>query len=179
MLSKIVLVLGVLIAVFVIVVALQPADYRIERSAVISAPAEVVFSHVNDLHKWQEFSPWAKIDPAAKSSYEGPVAGPGAVFRWSGNSQVGEGRMTITDSRPHEFVRFRLDFVRPFEGTSEAEFAFKPETRGTTVTWSMSGKNNFVAKAMCLFMDQDKMIGGEFEKGLASLRVIAESAPAS
>lgn len=179
MFAKILLAVGVLVAVFVLVVSLQPSNYRIERSAVIAAPASAVFAHVNDLHKWQEFSPWAKIDPNAKIAYEGPVAGPGAIFTWSGNNQIGEGRMTITETRPHELVRFRLDFVRPFEGTSDAEFTFRPDSRGTVVTWSMSGKNNFIGKAMCLFMNQDKMIGGEFEKGLASLRAITEGAPAS
>ncbi|MSU69418.1 MAG: polyketide cyclase [Opitutaceae bacterium] len=176
MLKKILIALAVIIAGFLIIVALQPADYRVARSATISAPPAVVFAQVNDLHKWQEYSPWAKLDPAAKNTFEGPPAGTGAVFAWAGNADVGEGRMTITESRPDNLVRFKLDFVKPFASTATAEFAFQPAGNQTAVTWSMSGRKNFVSKAVCLFMNMDKMLGGDFEKGLANLKLLSEAA---
>jgi hypothetical protein len=159
-----------------VVVALQPADFRVTRSATIAAPPEAVFPHVNELKKWEAWNPWGKLDPAMKLTYEGPATGVGAAYAWVGNNQVGEGRMTITESRAHEFVRFKLDFFKPMAGTSEAEFTFKPQGNQTEVAWTMTGKNNFIAKAMCLFMSMDKMIGGQFEKGLGDLKSMAEAA---
>jgi carbon monoxide dehydrogenase subunit G len=175
MLKKILAVIAVILVVFVIIVALQPADFHVARTATVATPAEAVFAQVNDLKKWEAWSPWVKLDPAMKQTYEGPASGIGAVSRWAGNNQVGEGSMTITESRPHELIRFNLEFIKPMAGTSMAEFSFKPEGNQTTVTWSMSGKNNFIAKAMCLFMNMDRMVGGEFEKGLSSLKSIAEA----
>jgi hypothetical protein len=177
MIKKILLAVAALIVIFVIVVALQPSDYRVSRTANIAAPAADVFAQVNDFHNWEAWSPWAKLDPNAKAIFEGPKAGQGAVFKWSGNSEVGEGSMTVTESTPAERIRIKLDFVKPMEGTSNVEFTFKPRGTGTDVTWTMFGQNNFIGKAMCLFMDQDKMLGGYFEKGLANLKSAVESAP--
>ena len=179
MLKKILIIIGVIVVVFVIVVALQPADYRVERTATVAAPAERVFAQVNDLKKWEAWSPWVKIDPTMKQTYEGPASGTGAISRWAGNNQVGEGSMTITESRPNELVRFRLDFVKPFEGTATADFTFRPQGKQTVVAWTMAGENNFIAKAAGLFMDCDKMIGEQFEKGLADLKKLAESPTAT
>jgi uncharacterized protein YndB with AHSA1/START domain len=176
MLKKILIVLAVIVVAAVVVVALQPAEFRVTRSATIAAPPEAVFAQVNDLHKWEVWSPWAKLDPAAKNSYEGPAAGVGAAFAWSGNDQVGEGRMTITESRPNELIRFRLDFMKPFKSTNGSEFTFKPEGNQTVVTWTMFGKNTFVSKAMHLCVDCDKMLGGYFEKGLAQIKSVTELA---
>ena len=176
MLKKILLVIAVIVVVFVISVALQPAEYHVARTATIAAPAEVVFAHVNELKKWDAWSPWVKIDPTMKQTYEGPASGTGAISRWAGNNQVGEGSMTITESRPNELIRFNLEFIKPMAGTSTTEFSFKPEGNQTTVTWSMSGRNNFIAKAMCLFMNMDKMVGGQFETGLAQMKLIVEAA---
>lgn len=176
MIKKILLGLAALLVVFLIVVAMQPADFRVARSKTISAAPAVVFAQVNDLHKWEAWNPWGKIDPAMKLTYEGAPAGVGAVYKWVGNSEVGEGRGTITESRPNELVQLRLDFIKPFAGTSTAEFTFKPEGNATVVTWSMSGKNNFIAKAICLFVSMDKMIGGQFEKGLADMKTASEAA---
>ena len=174
MLKKILIGLLVLVAGFLVVVAFQPADYRVSRSAVISAPPEVVFAQVNDFHNWNAWSPWAKMDPNAKVSYEGAAAGPGAIFRWAGNMEIGEGSMTITNSRPSDQIQIRLDFIKPFAGTGNAEFTFKPQGDQTLVTWTMAGKNNFIAKAVGLFIDCDKMIGDNFEKGLAAMKTVAE-----
>ncbi len=177
MLKKILLGLAVIVVIFVIVVATRPSEFRVSRSATINAPAAAVFPHVNELKKWEPWSPWMKLDPAAKSTFEGPAAGQGAIMSWAGNNQVGEGKMTITESKPNELVRFHLEFYKPMAGTSEAEWTFKPEGNGTTVTWSMTGKNNFIGKAMCMFMDMNQMIGGQFDQGLASIKSIVESTP--
>jgi uncharacterized protein YndB with AHSA1/START domain len=164
------------VVVFILVVALQPGDFRVERSATIAAPPAEVFAQVNDFHNWGGWDPWAKLDPACKTTFDGPTAGTGAGMAWSGNDQVGEGRMTVLESRPNELIRIKLDFVRPFESTCTVEFHFQPEGDQTTVTWSMFGENNFVAKAFCLFMNMDKTLGGEFEKGLAQMKAVAETA---
>ena len=176
MLKKIFIAIAVIVVVFVVVVAMQPSEFRIERSARISAPAPAVFAQVNDFHNWEAWSPWAKLDPAAKATFEGPPAGRGAIFRWAGNEEVGEGSMTITESRPSDLIRIKLEFLKPFEATNTAEFTFKPEGNQTAVTWSMEGQNNFIAKAVCLFMNMDQMVGGQFEKGLASMKSVAEAA---
>jgi Polyketide cyclase / dehydrase and lipid transport len=166
------------VVVFLIVVALQPADFKVERSATMRAPAPAAFAQVNDFQNWRAWSPWEKIDPALKRSYEGPKAGTGAVYAWQGNKDVGEGRMTITESRPGELVRIKLEFFKPFAATNTAEFSFKPSSGGaneaTVVTWSMAGQNNFLSKAICLFVDMDKMVGGMFEQGLAQMKTVVE-----
>jgi hypothetical protein len=174
MLFYILLAVVVIIAILFAVVAMQPSDFRIARSATIPAPAPKVFAQVNDFHNWDAWSPWAKLDPAAKNTYEGAPAGTGAIFKWSGNKQVGEGQMTMTESRPSDLIRIKLEFLRPFKATNAAEFTFKPDGSGTLVTWSMSGNRNFMLKAFGLLMNMDKMIGGEFEKGLASMRAVVE-----
>lgn len=177
MFKKILLALVLIVALFAGVVALQPADFRITRSATFAAPVATVFAQVNDLHKWEAWSPWAKLDPQMKQTYEGASAGVGAMTSWAGNDEVGEGRMTITESRPDQSIRIKLEFIKPFTATNTAEFDFKPEGAQTTVTWSMSGTNNFVSKAFGLFMNVEKMVGTDFEKGLANLKKVVESPP--
>ena len=179
MFKKILIGLAVVIAAFVVIVALQPAQFRVTRSAAITAAPAAVFPHVNEMKKWDAWSPWAKIDPNMKITLSGPAAGVGAVSAWAGNNQVGEGSMTITESRANELVRFRLDFVKPFASTCSAEFTFKPDGNQTVVAWTMSGEKNFLSKAVGLFMDCDEMMGGEFEKGLAQLKAVAESPTAT
>ena len=167
--------LGAVVIVFLIFVALQPPDFRVSRSATISAPAPAVFAHVNDLHKWEAWNPWGKIDPQMKQTYEGAAAGMGAIYSWVGNSQVGEGRMTITESRPSDRIRIKLEFFKPFKATNTAEFTFRPGGNQTSVTWSMSGTKNYMMKAVHLFMNMDKMVGGQFEKGLADMKAVVEA----
>lgn len=183
MVVKILVGLALLVVLVVTVVAIlaafQPSEFRVTRTTTIAAPAATVFAQVNDFHNWEAWSPWAKLDPTAKNTFEGPAAGRGAAFAWSGNSKVGEGRMTITESRPSELVRIKLEFVRPFAATNTAEFAFEPGGGGTAVTWSMYGHNNFIARAVCLFVSMDKALGGEFEKGLATMKSAAEAAAKS
>lgn len=159
---------------FVIVAALQPADFRISRQATIAAPPAAIFPHVNDLSKWQAWSPWENLDPNLKRTYDGPASGAGASYAWVGNSQVGEGRMTITESQTNKLVQIRLEFVKPFQATNQSEFIFAPSGGQTAVTWSMTGKHTFMGKAMCLVMNMDKLIGKNFEDGLAKLKAVAE-----
>lgn len=175
MLKKILIGLAIVIVIFLIVVAMQPGTYSVTRSLVIAATPDVVFPHVNELKKWAGWNPWEKLDPNMKLTYDGPEAGVGASYSWVGNSDVGEGKMTITGSKPNESIQFKLEFFKPMAGVSDTEFTFKPQGNQTEVTWSMTGKNNFIGKAMCLFMNMDKMIGGQFEKGLADLKSVAET----
>ena len=175
MLKKIVIVLALVLIILLVVVAVQPGEYRVVRTATIASPQPAVFEQVNDLHKWEAWSPWAKLDPAMKQTYEGPPAGTGAIYHWVGNKKVGEGRMTVTESRPSDLVRIKLDFIKPFASTADSEFTFKPEANQTAVSWSMAGKKNFMTKGFGLFVSMDKMIGGDFERGLAQLKTVVET----
>ena len=165
---------AVIVVVLIVVVATRPSDFRVTRSGRIMAPVGIVFENVNDLHKWEAWSPWAKVDPNATSTFSGAPSGPGASMHWSGNNKVGEGRMTIMDTRPTDVIHIKLEFLRPFKATNMAEFVFKPEGDQTVVTWTMTGKNNFMGKAFHLFVDCDKMVGKDFEKGLASLNSVTQ-----
>ncbi|HEX2380279.1 MAG TPA: SRPBCC family protein [Methyloceanibacter sp.] len=176
MLKKILTALAAIVVIFVIVVALQPADFRVERTTTIAAPQAELFAQVNDFHKWDAWSPWAKLDPDAKITFDGPQSGQGTVMTWAGNDKVGEGKMTLTESQPSDLLKIKVNFVKPFEGSSDTEFAFKPAGDQTAVTWSMHGHNkSFIQKAFCLVMNGKKMIGDDMEKGLAQLKTVAES----
>lgn len=174
-LLKILAGIGVVLVVLIVVIATRPSEFRVARSTVVNAPPATVFPHVNELKNWEAWNPWGKLDPNMKLTYSGPASGVGAVYSWVGNHEVGEGRGTITDSRPNELVQLKLEFFKPMAGVSTAEFTFKPQGDKTEVTWAMSGTNNFIGKAMCLVMNMDKMIGGQFEKGLADLKSAAEA----
>ena len=176
MLQTILIALAVLVVALVVIVALRPSEFRVARSTTISAAPPAVFAQVNDFRKWEAWNPWGKTDPAMKQTYEGAPAGAGAIYTWLGNKEVGEGRMTITESRPSDLIRIKLEFFRPFAATNIAEFTFKPQGKQTVVTWNMTGQNNFMAKAIHLFMNMDKMIGGQFDKGLAEIKSIVETA---
>jgi hypothetical protein len=167
-----VFVLGAVVAILVLA-SMKPDEFYVTRGAVIHAPPVVVFEKVNNLQNWNSFSPWAKLDPDAKIAFEGPQAGEGAIFRWDGDRNVGAGSMMITESRPTELVKFRLDFLRPFEDTTTTDFIFHPDNAGTYVTWSMYGKNTFFSKILSVVMDCDKMIGDFFEEGLANLDTVS------
>ena len=167
----------VLLVVLAGFVAMQPSTFQITRSAKINAPPATVFAQVNDFHNWNAWSPWAKLDPNTRYTFEGPPAGEGTKQHWEGNNEVGEGEMTITESRPDELILMKLEFIKPFASICDTEFKFQPEGEGTNITWTMNGQNNFMAKAMHLVMDIDKMVGGQFEEGLASMKAIAEGKP--
>jgi carbon monoxide dehydrogenase subunit G len=179
MLKKILIALAALVLIFVVIVALQPSDFQMARSATIAAPQQAVFAQVNDFHKWDAWSPWAKLDPNAKIGFEGPPEGQGTVMTWSGNSEVGEGKMTLTESRPYDLIKTKVDMVKPIAGSSISEFTFKPEGDQTSVTWSMAAHHNFLHKALCLISGGKRMMGGLMDKGLAQLKTVAESTPSA
>lgn len=166
--------LGAVILLLLIVAALRPSAFRISRSATVDASPAQAFDKVNDLHEFQTWNPWAKIDPKATETYEGSASGVGAIYRWSGNSHVGAGSMTITEVQPNRLVRMKLEFLKPFKGTNDVEFTFEPEGNQTRVSWTMSGRYVFPAKLFGLFCNMEKMIGGQFEKGLATLKSLLE-----
>lgn len=174
MLRKILFGLVTLMVVLVTIIIVQPSEYRVSRTLSMAAPAPDIFAQINDFHRWEAWSPWAKLDPAAKASFEGSTAGKGAIFAWSGNSKVGEGRMTLIESVPTDLVRVRTDFVKPFVGSSYSEFVLRPQDNGAAVSWTIFGENDFIGKAMCLVISMDKMLGGEMEKGLASIKGLVE-----
>jgi hypothetical protein len=176
LLKTILIALAALMAIFLTVVAFQPSHFRVARSILVDASPAAVFPHVNQLKNWEAWNPWGKVDPEMKLTYDGPAGGVGASYAWVGNQDVGEGRATITESRTNELVRLKLEFFKPMAGVSTVSFSFKPRGNQTEVTWLMTGDNNYLAKALCLFMNMDKMIGGQFEKGLAALKAAAETA---
>jgi polyketide cyclase/dehydrase/lipid transport protein len=175
MLLKIIIGVAVVVVLLTIFIASRPAEFSVTRSAAMAATPAAVFSQVNDFHKWEAWSPWAKMDPNATSTFEGPSSGEDAKFAWDGNKDIGAGNMTITESVPNDHIRIRLEFVRPFAGVNDTLFTFKPVGDKTNVTWTMSGRNNFMTKAIGLFMNCDKMVGDQFEKGLANMEALAAS----
>ncbi|RYZ05233.1 MAG: polyketide cyclase [Myxococcales bacterium] len=174
MLKKILLGVAALLVALVIVIALQPSTFHVERSTVIAAPPEAAHAQVNDFHAWQGWSPWEKLDPDMKRTFEGAPSGVGARYAWVGRKEVGEGRMTIEKSEPQKVV-IKLEFLKPFEATNTATFTFESIPSGTKTTWAMDGKNDFMGKAFHLVMDMDKLVGGDFERGLANLKAKAEA----
>ena len=177
MILNLLLALAGMVIIFVIVVAARPAEYRIIRTASITAPPAVVFGLVNDFRKWEAWSPWEGLDPALKRIYEGASAGTGAIYSWAGDNKVGEGRMTITESRPSDLIRIKLEFLKPFKATNPTEFTFKSEHNHTVVSWTMTGRNNFLFKAAHLLMNMEKMLGSQFDQGLAQMKAVAEAKP--
>ena len=174
MIKKILILLVVGIVGLAGYVAMQPDIFRIERRMIVNAPPEEVFVQVNDFRKWDDWSPWAKLDPDATVAFEGSRAGPGAVFKWAGNAKVGQGTMTLVESKPGEFVRVDVEFVKPFEGRSTSEFTFRPQGDRTQVTWTSYGPMTFLSKAMCLVMNMEKVLGPDMEKGLVQMKAVAE-----
>jgi hypothetical protein len=176
MIKKILLGLVVLVAGVAVVAYFQPADFVVERSAVIPAPAADVFPLVNDFHKWGAWSPWEKMDPQMKRTYDGPAAGKGAKYAWVGDKEVSDGNMTITESKPNELILLDLNFTKPFESNCLTEFKFASDAGGTKVNWKMSGKKAYAAKVMGLFKSMDAMIGPQFEEGLNNMKTAAKPA---
>jgi uncharacterized protein YndB with AHSA1/START domain len=177
MLGNILIAIVVLVAAFVIVVATRPAEFHIERSIALVAPPASVFAQVNDLHAWAGWSPWEKLDPKMEKSHAGPPAGPGAAYAWKSESgKVGQGRMTIEKSEAPSLVVVTLEFIKPFVATNTVTFSIEGTSEGTKVTWAMDGRNGFMGKAFALLMNMDKTVGGDFERGLAGLKSVAEAA---
>jgi uncharacterized protein YndB with AHSA1/START domain len=178
MLKKIMLGLIGAVALLCGVIMTRPASYRVVRSATIAAPPAKVYGMISDFHRWDAWSPWAKLDPNMKVDYSGAPQGTGAIYHWIGNDDVGEGRMTIQQVAPDQRVVIDLEFLKPFESRSLTTFILEPENGGhsTKVAWEMTGENNFMSKAMTLFMSMDQMIGNDFERGLKQMAAAAAAA---
>jgi hypothetical protein len=166
---------AVIVVGFFLIIAMQSGSFRVERSTSISAPSATVFGNVNDLHRWDAWSPWIGVDANLQQTYEGPSAGVGSVYSWVGK-KTGAGRMTIIESRSNQLVKIKLEFFKPFKATNTVDFTFQPQGNQSTVTWAMYGPKNMIAKAMHMMVSMDKMVGGEFEQGLAKLKAVSEGA---
>ena len=169
MVKKLLAVVAVALVGFLGFVASRPADFRIERKVTVPAPADIVFAQIQDFHAWEAWSPWAKLDPSMKTDYAGAPQGKGAIYSWEGNDKVGKGRMTITDVVPNQSVTINLEFLAPWEATNGTLFALNSQGPNTEVSWSMTGHNSFPAKMAGVFMDMDKLVGSDFERGLSDL----------
>jgi len=175
---KILGIIAVVIVVPIIAVlayaATKPDTFRIQRSASIKAPPEKIFATLNDFHSWGAWSPYETKDPAMKRTFSGSTKGKGAVYEWEGDKNVGKGRMEITESSPSSKVAFNLDMIKPFEAHNVVEFTLEPQGDATRVTWAMNGRTPYIAKIMHVFVDVDRMVGKDFEAGLANLKTLAE-----
>lgn len=175
MFKTIALGLVVLIAGLLVFASTRPDAFTVQREIVIKAPAEKIYPLVNDFHQWEVWSPWEKLDLAMTRTHSGAPAGKGAVYGWKGNKDVGSGRMEITDIAPPSKVLIKLDFFDPFESQNTTSFDFQPQADGSTrVLWVMQGPMNYVSKLMSVFVSMDKMIGKDFEAGLANMKAAAE-----
>jgi uncharacterized protein YndB with AHSA1/START domain len=173
MFKKIAVVVVVLLLAVLGFAATKPDTFRVERTATIKAPPEKIFPLIADFHSWADWSPYEQLDPAMKKSYSGAPSGKGAVYEWEGNAKAGKGRAEITDSSPAR-VTIALHFLKPFKADNIAEFTLTPHGDSTSVTWAMHGPNLFVGKVMGTFFSMDKMIGQDFEAGLANIKTLAE-----
>jgi len=167
-------VLAIAIAIVLILAMAKPDRFRVERAAAIEAPPEKIFALIDDFHQWRSWSPWEDRDPAMKRTYEGAERGKGAVYAWDGNKNVGAGRMEILTAAAPSTIVIKLDFIRPFEGHNTAEFTMQPQGGATNVIWAMHGPAPLMHKVMQVFMNMDRMIGKDFETGLANLKTAAE-----
>jgi len=174
MLKIIGIVTVVLIAGVLILATTKPDTFRVQRAASIKAPPEKVFALLNDFNRWGAWSPWEKKDPAMKRTFGATTSGKGAVYAWEGNKDVGQGRMEIAESVAPSKVALNLDFVKPFEAHNLVEFTLEPKGDATNVTWAMQGDTPYFAKIIHVFVNMDKMVGNDFETGLANLKAIAE-----
>ena len=174
MLKTIAVIVAVLIAGVLIFATTKPDTFSVQRSATIKAPPDKIFAVLNDFHRWTEWSPWEKLDPAMKRTLGGPASGKGATYAWEGNNKAGAGRMEIVESAPARKVGIQLDFIKPFEGHNIAEFTLTPQGDATQVNWQMHGPAPFITKLMQVFVSMDSMIGKDFEEGLANLKKVAE-----
>lgn len=164
-----------LILLLLLIASMRPAEFRIERSRTMNAPPAEVFALVNNFHNFGKWSPWESKDPNLKRTFSGPDSGVGANYHWVGNKNVGEGNMEILESKPYERITIKLDFLKPFKASNTAEYLFAPEGNGTRMTWGMYGRNNLVMKAFGMLMNMDKLVGADFERGLANIKSVVES----
>lgn len=174
MIAKIGITIAILVGAILAFAATRPDSFTVRREAAIQAPAEKIYPLISDFSRWGAWSPYEKKDPAMKRSFSGPGAGKGAVYAWEGNKEVGAGRMEIAEAAAPSRVSLKLDFSRPFEAHNRVDFTLEPKGAATQVTWAMQGPMPFISKVICLFVDMDRMVGADFEAGLANLKAIAE-----
>ena len=175
MFKVIFIILVVIIAGILIYASTQPDTFSVTRKLTIKASPEILFAEINDFHRWKAWSPWEIKDPAMTRTFSGSPSGVGTIYEWNGNNDVGQGRMEILESVLPKKIIIKLDFFKPIEGHNTAEFTFTPMPDGTLVNWEMRGPNMFIGKVMSVFMNMDKMIGTDFEAGLANLKQLTES----
>lgn len=175
MLKKIAIVVVVAVAALLLFAATRPDSFRVERKATIQAPPEKVYGLINDFHRWPQWSPWERLDPAMKRTLGGPDSGLGATYAWEGNKDVGAGRMEIKESVPASKIHIQLDFLQPIESHNQTDFILSSQGSGTEVTWAMYGPADYMTKLMGVFASMDSMVGKDFEKGLANLKAVAEA----
>jgi hypothetical protein len=173
MLKIILIVIVVLIAGVLVYAATRPDTFRVQRAATLNAPPGKIAPLISDFHNWGAWSPWEKLDPAMQRTFSGAPAGKGAVYEWSGNGKAGAGRMEILDASPAR-VSIKLDFLKPFEAHNLTDFTLEPQAGGTRVNWDLHGPMPYLSKLMCVFVSMDKMVGKDFEQGLANLKAAAE-----
>lgn len=178
MIKTILIVVAVLIAGVLIYASMQPDSFRVQRSAVMNAAPDHIFAILNDFRRSPEWSPYEKKDPAMQRRLSGSEAGKGAVYEFEGNKEVGAGRIEILDTQAPQKLVMRLDMYKPFKGSNMVEYTLVPRGSGTEVTWALHGPMPFLSKVMCVFFDMDKMVGGDFENGLAALKTLVEKRPA-
>lgn len=175
MLKIILIVVACLIVAVLVIAATRPDMYRVERSTLIKVPPDRIFPFINDFHSWGVWSPWEKLDPNLKRTFSGPASGTGAIYAWEGDSKVGTGSMEITEAAPPGKILIKLDFMKPMEAHNIAEFTLVPAGDATSVTWAMYGPVAYMAKIMHMFFSMERMVGGQFETGLANLKAAAEA----
>ncbi|MBD9358821.1 SRPBCC family protein [Methylomonas albis] len=174
MIKTILIVLVVILVALLIYAASKPDTFRVQRSIIIKASPETIFQLIGDLHNMQTWSAWEKVDPGMKRTYSGATSGPGAVYEWDGNNDIGQGRMEILETTPPVKITLRLNFIKPFPAENTVEFTLQAESGATRVTQAIFGPSPYISKVMSLVFSMDKMIGGKFEEGLAALKTIAE-----
>jgi hypothetical protein len=165
---------AVLLAVILISAAMKPGTFRVQRTRIIHAGPRQIVPFIEDFHAWRSWSPYEKLDPDMKKALSGAAKGKGAVYAWEGNGKAGAGRMEIIDASTSQ-VRIKLDFIKPFATHNVAEFTLEPKSGSTNVTWTMYGPSPFLAKVATTFCSMDRLVGRDFETGLANLKTVAET----
>lgn len=174
MLKKLALAVLIVIVGILVFAATKPGAFHVERSAIVNAPPETIYPLLSDFHQWTRWSPWEELDPAMTRTHSGARNGKGAVYEWSGNSDVGKGRMEITNAVEPSRIAIALQFLDPWEANNVAAFTLAPRGNATMVTWTMDGPSPYLMKVMSVFINMDRMIGTDFEKGLAKLKAVSE-----
>lgn len=176
MLKTVLILVALVVGGVLVFASTRPDKYHVERATTIAAPPEVIYAQLVDFKNWPAWSPWEKRDPQMKKSFEGAPWGAGSSYSWQGNKEVGKGKMTIVTSEPPQHITYRLEFLEPFKSVADTAFTLVREGDSKTViTWAMDGTNNFISKLFSVVMNMDKMIGGDFEAGLASLKSVSEA----